>query len=724
MTARNRRKRSDTSTVTSPTAFMYLRVSTPAQEVDEQIKIIRQYASDKGVKIIAEYGDTNKRHKALNRKSFQSMLLEIEKLRPNLILVQRLDRFGTANPNELGYFLTLLDQKGVRLITVIDGKDCSKIDLSTIINNTISASQSRQEQIDKAERVLVGKRRKAELGEYIGTKSLVYGFDLVCLGHDGSEKWRMVEDSCNCRVKYRPDKTGNYVECERFSNEVIKDPHGIMPDKVIRHRPSKDTSDRLVYSPSIRSERVETIRRICDWFLNGWTTYKIAQQLNSEGIKPVYSDRWYPTLIDGLLQNSVIIGKPAWNRSSQSHFRHIEADKIIETDDADKGQFRLNEKTEWVMPTSKIFDPCIENELFDRIQKRMEQRHLVSPQRSPRNENLWLGGLWIDAETKLKFSGNSQGKHFRLNHPDHFLKRLSFQEAEWFIGEYLRRVGHRLESLGESEEDKNVLERLNNDEFMKEIQLEFIRLEVESYLENKLQHGFNMVGGAKIIMDYDDDKKAFFVSDNSLLEVYCAIVKENMKMNQQDVQEKMEEQKRLVNELMMLKNKEQVIIDTYNERIAMLGKEIAEATSAPDYMEWWQQVWQEIQLLREQQNKVEQAIQQGSYLRKGEAIRSMIESIECHWATIPTTDGRYKSGKKTYCRAVTIKSKSDLSTKDGQPIKPLTIDAKSIQPKQTMTNATSSQWSSYSHGFSIRWVLAHPRQFVQGLLSMTIERPA
>ncbi len=48
--------------------------------------------------------------------------------------------------------------------------------------NAVTASQSRQEQIDKAERVLVGKRRRAVLGEYVGSKYLVYGFDVVCIG--------------------------------------------------------------------------------------------------------------------------------------------------------------------------------------------------------------------------------------------------------------------------------------------------------------------------------------------------------------------------------------------------------------------------------------------------------------------------------------------------------------------------------------------------------------
>ncbi len=245
----------ETVTQTRTTAFIYIRVSTPSQQVDEQLKIIHQYAEEHGIDIIGQYGDYRKRHKLHKAKSFQAMLKDIETIKPKVILVQRLDRFGTASNKELGYFLTIVDKHGVRLITAIDGKDRSKDNLQTDIENVIAASQSKQEQIDKAERVLTGKRGKATKGEYIGGKTLVYGFDVVCIGRDGKEKWRMVEDAADCRIKYTLNDGGEYVEVERYGNEVIKDRNGIMPDTVERHRPTKDSSDRLYYRPSIRQAR-------------------------------------------------------------------------------------------------------------------------------------------------------------------------------------------------------------------------------------------------------------------------------------------------------------------------------------------------------------------------------------------------------------------------------------------------------------------------------------
>src|SRR5262249_54761298 len=162
-----------------------------------------------------------------------------------------------------------------------------------------------------------------------------------------------VEDAWDLRIKYIPNDKAEYVEVERYGNEIVKDPNGIMPDKEIRHRPAKDTSDRLFYSPSIRQQRVDTLRRICEWFDAGWTTYRIAKHLNEEGIRPVYAARWYSALIDGLLENSVIVGRPAWNRTSQSNFRHIEGGRIIDTGEDRKGVYRWNERAEWFQPTDE-----------------------------------------------------------------------------------------------------------------------------------------------------------------------------------------------------------------------------------------------------------------------------------------------------------------------------------------------------------------------------------
>jgi hypothetical protein len=598
-------------------------------------------------------------------------------LKPKLILVQRLDRFGTAGPNQLGSFLTTLKEQKVKLITAIDGMDRSKEDMATVIQNMIAAVQSAQEQIDKAERVLTGKRAKAVLGQYTGSKYQVYGFDVVCIGSHGREKWRLVEDGWDCRIKYVVNDQGEYVEAERYGNEIIKDPNGIMPDKEIRHRPSRDTSDRLFYSPSIRQERVDTLRRICEWFDAGWTTYRIAEQLNKEGIKPVHGDRWYSAVIDGLLENSVIVGRPTWNKTSQSNFRHVEGGKIVATEDEKKSVFRKHDRQDWFQPFDQVFEPFIDPALFDRIQAKLEGRRQSTPKRSPRSDELWLGGLWWDAESGEKLAGNSQGKHFRVKHPDHDYKRLTFKEAEWFIAEYLKQVGQRVETLGEAVEDKKLLEKLATEEWLKELHLDYIVLQIGNYLEAKLGEGIHQVGGVDVIVDYDDEHNSIITTDADYLELYCQMVRDDMEKNREAVQDKMKERERLTLDLMAMKGKDRYIIDTYNQQIARLSEEIETATSMPDYINWWQAVQDELELLRQKQAQVGHAIQQGNYVQKAEAIRRLIDRIDCHWAEVLTTDKRYKSGYKTVCKSVTIHNTVAALDKDGQPVPTMTIETPS-----------------------------------------------
>jgi DNA invertase Pin-like site-specific DNA recombinase len=655
------------------TAFMYIRVSTLAQQVAEQVRTNREYAKQHGIEIVGQYGDYGKRHQAERRRSFQAMMEDIKTERPNMVLVQRLDRFGTNGPNELGAFLTTLKKLRAKLITTTDGQNRSREDMATVIPNMIASCQSAQEQIDKSERVLAGKRAKALLGEYVGGKYLVYGFDVVCVGRDGTEKWRLVEDAYDLRIKYVLNDQGEYVEAERYGNEVVIDPEGIMPDKGRRHRPSKDSSDRLFYSPSIREERVATLRRICERFDAGWTTYRIAKQLNDEGVRPVYADHWYSTFLDGLLENTVVIGKPAWNRTTQSSFRHLADNRILATDDEHRGRYRPQARQDWLQPTEEVCEGVIDPDLFGRIQARLEARKEATPQRSPRSEELWFAGLWYDSELKLKLSANSQGKHLRIKHPDHLDKRVSFKEAEWFVGEYLKEIGWRLDLIGECTESRKLLERLSDEEFMKELRLEWILLEVQSYLESCLQPGGNTVNGIVVILDHDDEMNAVITTDASYLDLYELMLKDEMEQNQQAVQAMMAERQRLALEVVKHKNMTPFLLKTYNEQIEQLTQQIEAATSAPDFRAWWTEVWAEVELLKEKQEAVKQAIEAGTWVQKAEAIRKLIQRIDCHWESVPTTDKRFKGGEKAICRRVVV----TLGADTGRPGQTMTIESSS-----------------------------------------------
>lgn len=180
--------------------------------------------------------------------------------------------------------------------------------------------------------------------------------------------------------------------------------------------------------------------------------------------------------------------------------------------------YQQNEQGEWFQPTGDVFEPFIDAELFDSIQVKLQERHDATPKRSPRSDELWLGGLWYDADSGDNLADNTQGKYFRVNHHEHNHKRLTFKEAEWFIGDYLRRVGQRLDTFGEAVESKKLLERLTDAEWIKELHLEYIVLEIQSYLEGKLKEGMNRIGGVEIVLDYDDERNPVLTTDGQPIE--------------------------------------------------------------------------------------------------------------------------------------------------------------------------------------------------------------
>ncbi len=636
------------------TAFSYHRVSSNAQDTKEQVLGNRQYAEENDITVLNEYGDYGKRHHAYKRPNFQRMLADIPEMKPDLILVQRLDRFGVKDANELGYFLTILDQNKVRLITSIDGQDHSRDDIATTITNAIAAGTSRQEQIDKSERVLFGKQKTARQGEYLGGKCLTYGFDLVCIGRDGNEKWRLVEQNPDCRIKYALTG-GQYLEVERYGIEIWKDPDGVMPDKKNRFGPKKERGERLIYMPSIRKERVETLRRMCELFAGGWTTYRIAIQLHNEGSRPVHYDHWYSPLIDGLLANPLLIGMPTWNRTSQSGFKHLADGKIVATDKDQRFKWREQRGEDLVHPPKPIFDPIIPLELWDKIQAMLEARKQAAPKRSPRNEELWFGGLFVCGTTKQMLAGNASMKCLRVNHPDHQEKKLTFKQAEWFIEQWLEIVGKRIEVVGEAAESKRLLRELTTHEWLAELHFERIRLEIEDFLVAKLGEGHHSVGNSTVTIVQDEMDGSYCIDTAAdYLELYCEMIRDDMATNRQTVQDWMEERDRLTLDLMAMKGKDQYIIDKYDKKIKELSRQITEATNYTDYKQWWEQVQDELATIRKKQEQVKKAIATGEPLRKAQSVRQLIDRIVVEWATEPSKDRRHKGGVRTYCKGVRV----------------------------------------------------------------------
>jgi DNA invertase Pin-like site-specific DNA recombinase len=107
-------------------AVSYLRMSTGRQEksIADQRTEVEQYAVANNYKVVREYCDEGiSGSKSEERKGFQRLIADAtERHDFQVILVWDQSRFSRFDPMEANYYWYLLDQAGVKLVTVTQGE--------------------------------------------------------------------------------------------------------------------------------------------------------------------------------------------------------------------------------------------------------------------------------------------------------------------------------------------------------------------------------------------------------------------------------------------------------------------------------------------------------------------------------------------------------------------------------------------------------------------------
>jgi site-specific DNA recombinase len=101
-------------------AVAYARYSSDNQRVESitaQLRAIHAYALKENIQITNEYIDEAESATKDDRPSFQRMISELEKTKPNLVLVHKFDRFA-RDRIDAGHYKWIMKKKGVRLIAV------------------------------------------------------------------------------------------------------------------------------------------------------------------------------------------------------------------------------------------------------------------------------------------------------------------------------------------------------------------------------------------------------------------------------------------------------------------------------------------------------------------------------------------------------------------------------------------------------------------------------
>ena len=368
-----------TNTGNGPTGrgSSYIRVSRKIQVTERQRSAIAEWAVRRGAEIAHAFEDQGSRDKSEERGDLQRLLKHVEQGHIPWVVVEDLDRFGVKDPYELFSFIFTLRKHGCQLWSVADDKCISEGDDATILSNVIRGMTSEKEQFVKGERAISAKLEQARKGTWVGGY-VPYGCDVVCV-RDGETIWRMVVEGRDRRVVI--DRQGNVT---RYDGYNVVPPH---TRKV----------DVLYLAPSIRQERISTARDIFRWFAEeAITTGKIADRLNARGESAVYSARWYPMLVDGILRNPVYLGLPTYNKNAHGRFYEYVGGKISRAPRRNNYYAKTGRKrgqSDRIVPEKPLFDPIVPPEIFARVQGKLPAREEKRAPRAPKADLLWLAGL-------------------------------------------------------------------------------------------------------------------------------------------------------------------------------------------------------------------------------------------------------------------------------------------------------------------------------------------
>jgi DNA invertase Pin-like site-specific DNA recombinase len=355
----------------------YVRISSDKQDVSSQRLSIERWAK-RNQPIALWFEDAegkNPRDLPHKRAGFQRLLKAVEAGIVDCIVVDSQDRFGTRDAHQWGAFVTKLRDHGCQLLDAT-GRDLSADDDGAVLTGVVGALTSTREQREKAHRNVRGKVPKAQRGEYQGGYP-AYGFDVVCIGENGREKWRTLYVAHYDRWKVYASG-----ERERFKG---KD-----------NAPAKDPSDKLYLRPSIEKRRLEVVREIFRWYATELISPRqIATRLNTAKVDPVFGELWDKVKVKQLLGNPAYIGLPTWNKRGASRFAEWAAGDVrtvAKTNGAAK-QGRRRPKSDYVQPEEPAFKPIVDAKTWARVQEKLcaaSDEQLAIPKRSAKTDELWL----------------------------------------------------------------------------------------------------------------------------------------------------------------------------------------------------------------------------------------------------------------------------------------------------------------------------------------------
>jgi len=153
-------------------AALYLRVSTEAQELENQRHVLEEATASRGWRVVAVYEDVASGGER-NREGFRRMLQDAARRRFDVIYVWALDRLSREGLSRTVQLIEQLDKWGVRIVSHTEPFLDTSNELARSILLAVIATLAKLERQKISERTKAGLERARRQGRKLGRPSVL-----------------------------------------------------------------------------------------------------------------------------------------------------------------------------------------------------------------------------------------------------------------------------------------------------------------------------------------------------------------------------------------------------------------------------------------------------------------------------------------------------------------------------------------------------------------------
>ena len=373
-------------------AVAYLRRSTDKQEQslgDQRLEIVR-FAGEQGYEVVREYiDDAISGTSASERPGFQRMVADANAGEFKAVIVWNSDRFSRGDVTETEHYRYLLREAGVTVLSVTEDY-LHRDSFDGDILRTVKQFQNRQFSVSLSQNTLRG-QVSAVQGESDPGRPCPYGYDREIVGPDGQALYRV--RFCPGRVREVLDPDGNVTATYRKGQSLRK--------------PGKECKGRMVLSSP---DRVQVVKDIFAWCLDGVGFKGIADRLNAAGIVSPRGGLWNFTTIKAILMNPIYRGDLVWNRRTESKFYSVRkgrVDRMKSRDEADRPI--LMPEDEWIVMQDAV-PAIVTRDDWDRAQAMVIRRRKAKGGQGKQRDRWLLSGVLLCGHCGQPYWGERKKK--------------------------------------------------------------------------------------------------------------------------------------------------------------------------------------------------------------------------------------------------------------------------------------------------------------------------